>query len=408
MPTIPNHLNPIDILAEFKEKGESRSNISSHQRDSKFRAISDVLTEELLNLKEEQIALERTRQLSSATGKALADIGQRLGEPPIRPLHARVDVTERNIAFYVESGTFGTINGASNIVLPANTRIFTEPNSNELNTSIEYTLIQSYTLLASESLQYVSARAVNIGTPSNVGELVLRQHNVTNYSDSANNSLKVINFYPILNGVDEEKDDLYRFRLANKYNSIITNNETKLRLGALTIPGIVNTRVEPAYYGIGTAAVFALGPENQANESLIRGLQSRLDSWKVPSGDYIATPGTQVHFDFELEVRPTKTLTNSQIARLKSEINRSFLTYFRSLGIGSVVDLSLLASQVQQRVVTVASLNQKNLSKTFKKVYIRKSFSGGALDEKSKLLANSYILERDEFASLGSLSIEIV
>ncbi len=408
MPVIPNHLNPIEVLSEFKANAESRAGISLHQRDSKFRAISDTLTEQLLSLKEQEVLLDRERELSTARGKALDAIGLRLGLPRIKALHAGSLSVERNIAFYVETGNFGTINGTSNITLPSGTRIQSLPNANELNTSIEYITTQTNTLLASQSIQYVTVRAVNIGTPSNVGETVLRRHNFTNYTDSVNQTLKVINFYPILNGVDDETDDAYRYRLANRYNTFITNNDTRLRLSALLIPGIVNSRVESGYFGIGTAAVFALGPENQANEGLLTALQSRLDEFKVPSGYYIATAGTQVSFDFELTVKPTKTLNNSQLVRLRSEINKAFLTYFRSLGMGSTVDLSILAAQTQSQIQAVAAINQKNLMKTFKKTYIRKSFAGGASDEKSKLITTSYLLERDEFPTLGTLDIEIV
>lgn len=406
---IPSHLNPITVLSKFKENAQNRANISLFQRDGKYRALADSLTDEFVSLKEEQITMDMARNLSNMSGRALDDFGDKVGMPRIRASHARVDFTESNLAFYVETGTFGTINGGGNITLSGSSlRISSNPNTNELNTSVDYVLSQPFTLLAADSIRYVSARAANIGTPSNVGESVLRRHNFTGYVDSANNTLKVINFYPIINGTDDEPDDLYKFRLANHYNRMIANNDTRMKLAALEIPGIVNTRVEPAYFGIGTAGVFALGPENKSNMRLITSLQQRLDGRRLPGGEYLATPATEVFFDFQVQVTPTRALTNQQIVRLKSELNKAFLEYFRSLNMGSVVDLTLLAAQAQKRVATVAAFSQKGTDRTFKRVHIRKGFSGGATDEKARVIGTAYSLGRDEFASLGTLNIEVL
>lgn len=396
------------MLKAFREEITGRTNITNFERDSKVHALSKVFTEEIVTLREDQISVIYANQLSNASGRALDEFGDKLGLPRIKSKPATVNRSEINLAFYVETGTFGSINGAASIPLPASVKIASDPNTNELNTTVEYQLLSTYTLPSGSAIYYVTARAVNFGTSSNVGTGVLRQHDFTNYVDSANNSLKVVNFYPILNGTDDEQDDVYRFRLANHYNRMMQNNDIRMKLSALEVPGVVNTRVEPGYFGIGTAAVFALGAENQANTSLLNALQDRLDYWKAPGGETFASSATEVFFDFEVEVSPTRSLNNSEILRLKSEINRSFLAYFRRLTLGSVVDLQVLLESTQQKLTKVASFGQRAGNKVFKKVYVRKGFSGGATDERSKLVGSTYSLAADEFPSLGTLLVEIV
>lgn len=326
----------------------------------------------------------------------------------MRAQHARVTAEELNLAWFVSSGTFGDYNGAAAIPVPAGTVLSTDPNTNELGTSVTYATLEDVTLPAGGAVFYFSARAQNIGTASNVGDNVIRRHNFTNYVDSVNNTLKVVNFYPVLNGTDDEQDDIYRFRLASHYNRLLQNNETRMKLISLEIPGIINTRVEPGYFGIGTAGVFALGAENQATGALVNTLQDRLNFWKPPGGELLATTATEVTFDFEIEVRPTRSLSNNEIVRLRNEINRAFLDYFRTTTIGAVVDLSLLIDAIQRRLTNVASIGQRGGSKVFKRVYVRKGFAGGATDERSTMVANTYALANDEFPRLGTLTIEIV
>lgn len=407
---VPSHKNVITVLTQFRDSATDRVAITAFEPDSKFRVLSDVLSEEVVALREEQIAAYYADQLSTAKGKALEAIGSKLGVQKIKPEFAKADSTERAVAFYVESGTFGDINGGSPITLTGIERISSEPNTNELGTSVDYQLTGGYTLGADETIKYCSIRALNSGTASNVGQGVLRVHNFTNYQDAAANSLKVVNFYAVLNGVDEEPEDMYRFRLANNYNRIITNNETRMRLTALAVPGIVNSRVEPGYFGIGTAGVFALGPENQANPRLVTSLQERLDSFRIPGGEYTAVPATQVEFDFEIEVTPTRPLTNAQNTRLRAEINRAFLDYFRQLTIGSVVDLRLMSSATQKRMNTIAAFANRDGDKDrlFKRVYVRRSYAGSVSDEREKVITGVYPLARDEFGALGNLTIEVL
>ncbi len=407
---IPSHINQINLLNDFRTNMTSRTGLTAFERDSKVRVLSDTLSEEVIALREEQIAAEYMKQLPNARGKALDTIGDNVGMLRFRAGHANATSDERTVGFFVESGNFGAINSGSPIVLSGTETISSDPNTNELNTSVDYVLTRPITLAAVDALQYVSVRAVNLGTQSNVGSGVLRRHSVVNYTNSASNSLKVTNFYPVLNGTDDEPDEAYRFRLANHYNRLLTNNDTRMKLTALTVPGVVNSRTEPGYFGIGTAGVIALGPENQANTRLISSLQERLNGLRLPGGEYIAVPGVEVTFDFEIEVNPNKPLTNTQNIRLRSEINRAFLDYFRQLTIGSVVDLKLMSTATQRRMATVASFANRNgdRNRIFKRVYVRKSYAGAASDERSRVATGVYALGRDEFASLGTLNIEVL
>lgn len=394
-------------MNDFKTKIIGRTGLTNFDRTSKVRAVSQTVIDELLFLREEHIAAARANQLAFARGTALDEIGEKYGLPRIKMRHARSERAELNVAFYVESGTFGDINSTNPITVPAGTIVFTDPNSNELNTTVNYK-VTATTLLSADSIAYVDVEAENAGAASNLGSSVIRRHNVVGYTDVANNSLKVVNFYSILNGVNDESDDSYRYRIYNYYNTLITSNELRLKLRSLEVPGILDTHIVPGYYGIGSTAVFALGAENQTNQSVLSSLQSRLDSWKPPGGRLIATGATQVLFDFNLKLNASSVLSATQIARVKTDINRIFLEYFGGLRLGELVSLDTLLSLMQRKLSSVVNLQRISGEDIFGPVYFRKSFSSGISEEPIRLLNRTYSLDVHEFATLGVLDIQVL
>jgi uncharacterized phage protein gp47/JayE len=392
---------------DFKTKIIGRTGLTNFDRTSKVRALSQSLIDELIFLREEHIAAARANQLSTSRGTYLDELGAKCGLRRFTMRHASASQAELNVAFYVESGTFGDINSANPISIPVGALVLTDPNSNELNSAISFRVTPT-TLAANESIAYVSVQAEVAGTGSNIGASVIRRHNVTGYTDVANNSLKVVNFYPILNGINDETDDSYRSRIYNHYNTLITSNELRLRLRSLEVPGILDTNVVPGYYGIGSTAVFALGPENQTNPMVLRTLQSRLNDWKPPGGNLMATAATEVLFDFNLKITSAGALTAAQIARIKTDINRILLGYFGGTNLGGQVSLKAIATLFQKKLSGIVSLQQIGGEDIFGSVYLRKRFASGISEEQIRLLGDTYSLDVHEFASLGVLDIQVM
>lgn len=409
MPLLPTTKNPVSILKGFRNEIVTKTGITNFDRDSKARAILDPLTREHLDYQEQLVAAFDANFLSSARGDDLDRLGVALQEPRRQITFADSDSSELNVAFVVETGTFGDINGAASISITAGTVVKSVPNNNELGREIEYTVTEAATLAAGSSVGFVSVRAVVSGTGSNVGAGVLTQHDFTSYVDAANNSLKVVNYYPILNGRDRETDDQYRARLANKYNSLISNNETKIKLTAVQVPGVVGIKTISGYFGIGTVGVIVLGAENQSSPALVEAVQFRLNQMQGPGLTCTAVPATEVSIDIELELKPTRTLSETEKRRIRNEVKRIAALYFAGLSIGETVSLDSLATQIKTACAGLATipLTQSRVA-LFKSVYLRKSFSNSALSERALVIKKTVSMDEDEYGALGSLDITFV
>lgn len=408
MPIIPSQKNPLVVLRGFRDNLENRTNMTNFDRDSKIRVLSDVLTDELLQDREDMTEAFYANQISNAVGEQLDSIGDRLGLSRRQPVFADVTKAESSLAFYVDSGDFGAINSGSPITIPQGTIVSTDPNSNELGSTIEYKLTASYTLPATSSIFFVDAQASNLGSKYNVGAQVLRRHQFTNYTDSTAGSLKVVNFYPILNGRDRETDENYRFRLSQFYSSLVQINNSRIKLAALQVPGVVQTRVMPAYYGIGTAGVAVMGAEFQTNARLVDGVQAHLNETQTPGLRAQATGAVQATFDFNLEIKTSRDLTDSEQVVLRAEIKRAMLDYFRRLSLGDVVNLNDLGAKIQRETNGLVSLDAIGGNRLFKKVWVRKGLPGSTSDEQQKLISTTYLLSQDMFAALGNVNYTFV
>lgn len=408
MAAIPSQKSGASILKDFKDTMTQRTGINNYDSDSKARSLIDSFKEAALRINEDNRTAHKAGQLSSAEGDALINFGTSRGISKLAATVARVTPEELNLAFYVESGTFGDINGGSSIVLDAGETIYSEANNNELGTRIEYKLSEAVTLPSGEGLVYVGAVASTTGTIGNVGHGVLREHNFTDYTDSANNTLKVINFYPILNGQDEETDTQYRFRIAQNYNRLHQNSDARILLTSLRVPGVLEVKPISGYYGIGTVGVVVLGADFQSNQSLVEAVQSRLNRYNGPAGKMIAVPAAQTLVDLELSIKTSRALNPSEVARLNAQIRRIANNYFRSVGLGGIVSFVDLAKRIHQDTNRLVVLQARGSEKTlYKNIYIRRGLANSIYSEKELIINDTHVLDEDEFADLGLLSIEL-
>lgn len=405
MATYPSTKNPLVVLRGFRNNLSERTNVTNFDLDSKARTLSDVLTEEQVQYREETLTAFYANQITTARGKDLDAVGLKEGVERKIAAFAGTTRNELNVAFYVDGGTFGGINGGFDIVIPGGTVVFSDAQGNELNTQIEYETVGSHTLPAASSIRFVSLRAKVSGSGSNVGQLTLRNHSFNGYADAAANTLKVINFYPIINGRNDESDDLYRFRITQQYDRIASSNSTKIKMESVDIPGVVDVRVNNGYYGIGTAAAVVLGAEFQTTPSIVSGVQAKLNSIRGPGLGVSAISASEAKFDFDLEIETARNLTVAEQNNLRSEVNRIILGYFRTIAIGGDVTLSDLGRLIATNSRYSISLNRTSGSNLFKKTFIRRGSLSAGFSVKEKVAVDTYRLENDEFASLGNLTI---
>lgn len=397
MALAPEKKSQLEYLKAFQNKVRQRTNLNLFDADSKVQALIDAFSDQLYQARQESLTLYSARQLSQATGDALDQLGLQKGVPRLNELFAEVLNTEQNLAFYVESGTFGDLNTGSDFTLPVGTIVRTEPNQNDLGKQISYKLTQALTCNAAENITYASIQAVASGRESNVGASTIISHDYTAISGYQN--LKVINFYSILNGRDKESDTQYRYRISQYYGTLATTNQTKAQLSALTIPGVLDTRIIEGYYGIGTVGVVVLGPEQETTQNILRAVQNRLDSISSTGVRAYAVPASRVVFDLTLKLNPNRTLTDTELINLKSLITRLSRTYFNSKNLGATINLDELAIHIKKNTAGALSIREQT-RKIFTKTYIRRSLSTIRHSEREILEATSYILEPDEYATV--------
>jgi len=407
MSTPPDTKSPNQILRAFRTRMEERTGITNYDSDTKVGALIDVVIDEVVDARNQSIQAFYNQQLTRAKGDFLDRIGQNLGLPRLQPTRATSALSEQNVAFYVESGVFGDINGGGAFVVPAGTVIFSDANENELNSVVEYETTADVTCASAGSIVYASVRAKLTGSTYNVGEGVLRNRLFTSYTLSASNGLKVVNFYSILTGRDNEGDQRYRFRLSKNYDRLISSNETKLKLASINVPGVIDTKVIRNYYGIGTAAAVVLCADFVSSSAVLAAVQNNLDEMAGPGLKVAAVAATKVSLDIELEIEPTRQLTTAEKRNVESSVRATITNQLRSVGIGGTLSLTDVVNAMRRNATSVFKLGRTsdNSFHAFSKVYVRRGFASGFSSEKELLIGNSLSLEIEEFIDLGTLSI---
>lgn len=408
MAIAPDTKSAIQLLRNMRSEIETRTGITNFDSDSKTRALMDVFIEEILNARTSAINSFYSNQLSNATGANLDAIGQTMGVERLLQTFAQSNARERCFAFYVDSGTFGAINGGADITIPRGTLLSSDPDQNELGAVIQFRTTSEATLTAADSVGYVSVRAELSGTSHNIGSGVIRNHTFTSYT--AGTGLKVVNFYAVLNGRATETDEQFRFRLSRNYNRLMGSNDQKVHLTALQVPGVLDTRVLSGYFGIGTAGVLVLGADYQSNTALVAAVQQRLNNLFGPGLKAVATAATEVSLDLELELKTLRTLTTREKQLLEASVRQALMDQVRSVGIGGTVTLGDLGLAVQQKARGLVRIGNRftDENNMFKKVYLIRGFSNGSSSERETLVSTTIVFGEDEYPDLGTITFTYV
>lgn len=406
MAKLPKVKNLTVLTKGFKENLEGRAGITNWGYDSAVRSITDSLTSEIYVSQHSLRRIVSDLQVDTARGRALEKLGQTYGVQRLAPTYASVEWSERSLMFYTDS-TFGEINGGAGFTIPVGTAI-TVTNSQDL-IKVKYVLTNSYTVTAGQSYVYCSARADTLGANHNVAAYTLVEHNFTSYSDSVNNSLKVSNRFPILNGRDAEDDSNLRFRISNMFGTLATTNIANISLRAMTVPGVLRAKPIPGYYGIGTCAVVVFGAGGESNADLAKRTQERLNVLQVPGMQLIAIPGINVQFDIVMDLYVGESVTSRDKNSIKRNIRRISNNFFSAQGAGSnLVDFGALKRRILRDINSLTGIiDRRAQTHIFSAIYLRRIISE-LTSERILLLTKVYTLENDEYATLGSLTVNFV
>ena len=272
---------------------------------------------------------------------------------------------------------------------------------------VSYVVDSEYTLPADQNSFYCGIIAEDFGPAFNCGENAISNHNFAGYADAQNDTLKCTNSYPILNGARAEDDPNLRYRIVSWYSRTQMDSMATLKLAGLNAPGMINIKVVPNYFGIGSVGIFCFSAENKANPTLLQSVELAISEIRAPGVTYYVLPGVEVSVDLEVKIYVRKNLSSIAKAEIKQSIRSVVHKIFATTKIQGQVDLSLIASAIStadQRIVGFAS--ERYSPRVFENVNIRRGYGSSKIASERETVVSKIInLKAEEYASLGSLSV---
>lgn len=285
--------------------------------------------------------------LDGANGVYLEFLADMFGIERLGEQSASISSAERNVKFYVDVGTFGDINSGLPISIPAGTIVSTGPGATGISYLVPFTVILSTT----DTFFYVPATSTRAGSDQNVGSRQLVFHDFIGYTDSINDSLKVVNDAEISIAQDVESDTNLRFRVANRVVSAEAANETSIRIAALSVPGVADLILLPFHKGIGTTDLLIKATVPSVPDGLLLAVQNIVDSQKA-SGTIVTVRGPrETGFSIVGTLTMRRKLSSTEESSIISAVTSNITTYVNSLDIGE----EFIVNEAVERVMATSA-----------------------------------------------------
>jgi len=408
MARVPNLRGDLTALKNLKSQFTQRAGVNHWAYDGVTRIISDNIAKEIGVAQALTSDAFESYQLAKAIGDDLDSLGQEMGGVNrLSPTFATIEDKHKNLMFYSTQGNFGNTNGGNDVIIPAGTIVSSENVSESIG--VKYEILENYTIPWYEDKYYCSARAVNMGTGSNIGSSVLVNHDFKNYSRNGEFLIKCTNRYPVLNGRNTESDESFRYRISQRIPSIVQNNIESIRMSGLIVPGVLDLRIMPGYYGIGTVAVFVFGADGESSKALTEAVQTNLMQNQTPGLKIMAVPGVKIKFDFDIRVRTERAFNKLERDVLIRKVKKQLYDKLKSYESSSILPLGKIAIEVTEENPDIISMLSTDVSApNFEAVYVTKFYADtpGHTGDRSKVIQSFYSLGEEEFCSLGHLNIK--
>lgn len=399
--SIIQYKNIEQYISSFQESMRSKAGVNLFEKDSKTQALIDIFSDQLSKDRNAIYNAINSLDVNKSSDETIDSIGQTRGVYRLNETFAFSNQEELNMMFYVDSGTFGDLNSNANIIIPAGTVVWSKPNNNDLNARIEYELTSEAILLAAGNTAYANIRAKVSGSGSNVGANILKNHSYTNYT--AGSGVKCTNNYSILNGRNRESLESYKYRISNIYNTIATVNDTRAKLLALNIPGVIDIKTIRGKYGIGTLSVIVLGIEYQTNDSLLNSVRAMTNDMKVMGARIIVEAPTKSVFDLVLNIKTPTTQTDKDKLRIENAIRRLSINYLRNQGLGGTISFATLINIIKKQNIGI--ILGTSMEDVISNIFVRRSNGNDISLERKELDTYTWSLNADEYGDLGSITI---
>lgn len=283
------------------------------------------------------------------------------------------------VRFFVDSGTFGDLNGgvdipisADSVVLFGNRKIFVD-GTFEFG-QVEYKLTDNVILAAGDSEQYVSVVAADTGEFYNIPKGALTVHNFTDYLTYPNRPLKIENTEPIVNGEDEEESDSLQSRYLRSSVSRGQTIESSIIQMAMGVPGVSRAFIVPFFSGPSTLDVFVDAESFLIPSSLIESVITRMAQISFPGIKTRVFPVDRVGVSVELDVRLRANLDQSEKEALQRNIEDTLVQNIVATPIGGIINLLDIHKYLSMTDPNIAEIG--SFTRPFSSLYIYRDASG--------------------------------
>lgn len=331
----------------------STTGVTNTTPGGKARALADAIASEMGILEANAFIASSQLLLPYATGAALDALGDIYNVPRLAAADASSPSSDNNFEFYVDSGTFGSINNGNNIVIPAGTKIFTAS-----PTGAVYSIDVQTTLLAGNSSQFFSASSLDTGSTGNAPTGIFTRHNFANYTQASFGTLLVTNNFGIIAGRNAEDDESYRYRLNLKLQSSGGNAEVNIRAAVLQIPGIRDLTFNPL---AGTYQVYVYGVSPAIGQSLLNLVQTALNANTAYPLTGTALAPDLVGISLSTTLTLKSGLSNIDQSSILTAAKQAAANYINNLSVGEQLVINRVADAIlnaDNRILDIGNPNQ--------------------------------------------------
>ena len=352
-----------DILSGLQNTGITQTNPGG-----KARAFCDIAGSEMGGLESRSYSALGQSLLPFANNDNLDFLGEVYGLPRIDGSTASSSSSDGNFIFYVQSGTFGSINGGKDIQVPAGTILSTSSSAGPT-----YTTDAAVTLPSASSSVAFSATCLSDGSSGNITAGAITSHNFQGYANYRFGSLLVTNNFGVVSGDDPETDADYRYRINLKLSSKNGAAESDLRLAILNVPGLQDV-VFQRQAGTYLCYVYAVSPTVPTSTmQMVQAQMNTATAWPIVGR---AVQPDLIGISLSTGIKFASGATSSQQQAAIASAQAAAENYINNLPIGQALVINDISDALLGADSSILDIGQPN--QPLAGIYIWRSRADGS------------------------------
>jgi len=315
--------------------------------------------------------------IQSCSGQFLDFFGDLLGEPRLIGTHAESGTD--NFIWYVNGGTFGSINNGNGISIPAGVTVMTEAPDVELVTTgivglENVTYITAAPTFCPPGSSFITTplRASIEGKAGNVPPGVLTGHSFTDYTQVSSGTLRCTNRFSIDSGAERETDGSYRYRLLQVFKSREKATKAAIRLAALSVPGVSDIIMLNCEQGPGTCTVYIQSSTPTVSNELVGRVSFATELVTSEGIRLYISPSNPLGLEFVLAVNWRSSVTEEEKVIEYQDIREAVGRTLNTIKMGEPViieDLLVMALRAAPSALSIGRAKPNS----FEEVYVYRS-----------------------------------